>query len=77
MKQYPLIRTDAKTTISVYSDTLQLLVDEVNGETNADRFNTAVKFWFDNKNVNQVEFLDRKLWEMFKPKVKEMIKNGG
>lgn len=77
MKQYPLIRTDVKTTISVYSDTLSVLVDEVNGETNADRVNKAVKFWVDNKNVNQVEFLDRKLWEIFKPKVKEMIDNGG
>ena len=72
VRQYPVIRKDAKTTVMVYQDSLTALVKDVPGETNADKFDSVVKYWYDNKDVTNLEYM----WNsFFKKRVQEEIKN--
>lgn len=69
-----MVRTNKKTTVMVYSDSLEALVKEVPGESNADKFNEVVKYYYNNKDVTNWEYI----WNtVLKSRVQEEIKNGG
>jgi hypothetical protein len=70
VKKYPLISKTLKTTLMVYSGSLQAMIKEVPGENNAEKFDTLCRYWYDNKDVTNWEYI----WlHVLQAKVREEI----